>query len=80
MKYISSKEARQNFSETVRTAFFEPVTVQKHGMDVAVLLSPREYKRLTETYKRLVERNQGNINDNASNDDSGSSNPPAAAA
>ena len=44
-KIFSSKEAKDNFGRLLDTAQQEPVTIQKKGRSVAVVLSLQEYKR-----------------------------------
>lgn len=47
MQYMSSSEARNQLSQTIERAQREPVTIQKQGHDVAVILSPTDYARIT---------------------------------
>ena len=47
MNYISATNAKNRFGEVLEMARTEPVHVQKNGRDVAVVLSPEEYARLT---------------------------------
>jgi prevent-host-death family protein len=47
MNYISATDAKNRFGELLDAARKEPVHVQKNGRDVAVVLSPEEYARLT---------------------------------
>lgn len=46
MDHISAREARNHFSELIDNAQHGPVTVERHGRSVAVLMSVREYERL----------------------------------
>ena len=46
MKAIAAKEAKNNFGEMMDTVQREPVTIEKHGRPVAVIMSTREYKKL----------------------------------
>ena len=46
MKSMSAKEAKNSFGLLLDTARAEPVTIQKHGRPVAVVLSVEEYERL----------------------------------
>ena len=46
MKAIAAKEAKNNFGEMMDTVQREPVTIEKHGRPVAVIMSAREYKTL----------------------------------
>ncbi len=56
MKYMSSKDAKNGFGRLLDTALAEPVTIEKHGRPVVVVLSVKEYGRLAkrsdETYKQ----------------------------
>lgn len=47
MNYISATDAKNRFGELLESARKEPVHVQKNGRDVAVVLSPEEYARLS---------------------------------
>lgn len=46
MKYMSSKDAKNGFGRLLDTALAEPVTIEKHGRPVVVVLSVEEYERL----------------------------------
>lgn len=46
MKAIAAKEAKNNFGEMMDTVQREPITIEKHGRPVAVVMSVREYKKL----------------------------------
>jgi len=46
MKAIAAKEAKNNFGEMMDAVQHEPVTIEKHGRPVAVVMSAREYKEL----------------------------------
>lgn len=48
MKTLASKEAKDHFGELLDTAQREPVTIEKKGRPVAVVMSLAEYKRLEE--------------------------------
>jgi len=43
---VSAKEAKYNFGRLIDTARAEPVTVEKHGRPVVVVLAVEEYERL----------------------------------
>lgn len=51
MKSMSAKDAKNAFGLLLDTARAEPVTIEKHGRRVVVVVSVEEYERLTE--KRL---------------------------
>ena len=63
MKTMSAKEAKNGFGLLLDTARAEPVTIEKHGRPVAVVLSTEAYERLVarkgERRPRPVSRNKG---------------------
>jgi antitoxin Phd len=48
MKILSASVAKNRFGELIDMAQSEPVRVQRQGRDVAVVLSPEEFRRLSE--------------------------------
>lgn len=48
MKAISATDAKNRFGELVDMAQSGPVRVQRQGRDVAIVLAPEEFRRLTE--------------------------------
>lgn len=46
MKSVSAKDAKNEFGRLIDTARAEPVTIEKHGRPVVVVLSVEEYQRL----------------------------------
>ncbi len=48
MKTIAATDAKNRFGELIDMAQSEPVRVQRQGRDVAVVLSPEEFRRLSE--------------------------------
>jgi prevent-host-death family protein len=46
MKHMSAKDAKNGFGFLLDTARAEPVTIEKHGRAVVVVLSVEEYERL----------------------------------
>lgn len=46
MKRISAKDAKNGFGLLLDTARAEPVTIEKHGRAVVVVVSVEEYERL----------------------------------
>jgi antitoxin Phd len=48
MKTIAATDAKNRFGELIDMAQSGPVRVQRQGRDVAVVLSPDEFRRLTE--------------------------------
>ncbi len=64
MTEISATDAKNRFGQVLEMARTGPVHVQKNGRDVAVVISPEEYRRLQEgnapkvrpSIERLLER------------------------
>ena len=46
MENIAAKEAKIHFGQLLDTAQREPVTIEKHGRPVAVIMSSHEYEEL----------------------------------
>jgi len=46
MQTLSARDAKYNFGRLIDTARSEPVTVEKHGRAVVVVLAVEEYERL----------------------------------
>jgi len=46
MKSIAAKEAKNNFGELMDTAQREPVTIERRGRAVAVIMSANEYEKI----------------------------------
>lgn len=42
----SASEAKQNFAAMLDAAAKEPVVIRRHDRDVAMVISPEEYRRL----------------------------------
>jgi prevent-host-death family protein len=49
MKTMSARDAKNAFGMLIDTARAEPVTVEKHGRPVVVVLSVEEFERLSRT-------------------------------
>jgi len=49
MQSISAKDAKYGFGRLIDLARSEPVTVEKHGRPVVVVLAVEEYERLCES-------------------------------
>jgi prevent-host-death family protein len=47
MAAITATDAKNRFGQLLEMARTEPVRIQKNGRDVAVVLSPEEYARLS---------------------------------
>jgi prevent-host-death family protein len=60
MKSMSAKNAKNAFGLLLDTARAEPVTIEKHGRRVVVVLSVEEYQRLMKHRVKAV-RDAGNI-------------------
>jgi prevent-host-death family protein len=60
MTTISATEAKQRFAVVIDTAQREPVHIQRHERDVAVVISPQDYEELrrfrVQELLRLTER------------------------
>ena len=56
MKSMSAKDAKNGFGLLLDTARAEPVTIEKHGRPVVVVLSTEEYNRLLNRSGRKKER------------------------
>jgi prevent-host-death family protein len=46
MKTLSATAARRHFAQLIEAAQYKPVLIQRRGRDVAVVMSPQEYRRL----------------------------------
>ncbi len=66
MKSMSAKEAKNGFGLLLDTARAEPVTIEKHGRPVVVVLSTEEYERLLSRSATNKERSPQNVNENNS--------------
>ena len=56
MKTFSAKEAKQHFGELMDTVQREPVSIEKHGRPVAVMISEVEYEQMKlERLRAMVE-------------------------
>lgn len=64
MKSMSAKDAKNGFGLLLDTARAEPVTIEKHGRPVVVVLSTEEYERLlNRSTRKKVEAVQSNGED-----------------
>ena len=66
MKSMSAKEAKNGFGLLLDTARAEPVTIEKHGRPVVVVLSTEEYERLLSRSARKKGRSAQNVDENKS--------------
>lgn len=46
MKYVSASDAKQRLASVLDTVQREPVTIRRQNREVAVVLSPEDYRRL----------------------------------
>ena len=60
MRYVSASDAKQGLAALLDAAQREPVTIRRRNRDVAVVISPMDYQRLTsinvEEFQRLCDR------------------------
>lgn len=60
MRYVSSSDAQQRLAALIDTAQRGPVTIRRRNREVAVVMSPADYTRLTTTnvkeFQRLCDR------------------------
>jgi len=54
MKVFSAKDAKQHFGELIDTVQREPVSIEKHGRAVAVVLSNVLYEEMKRKHLRLA--------------------------
>ena len=47
MQFVSASEAKQRLAAVLDTAQREPVTIRRQNREVAVVVSPMDYRRLT---------------------------------
>ncbi len=66
MKSMSAKEAKNGFGLLLDTARAEPVTIEKHGRPVVVVLSTEEYERLLNRSGRKEEGSTHGGDENSS--------------
>jgi len=60
MRYVSATDAKQRLAAVLDAAQREPVTIRRQNREVAVVLSPEDYRRLTsanvEAFQRFCDR------------------------
>lgn len=60
MRYVSASEAKQRWAAVLDAVQREPVTIRRQNREVAVMLSPFDYRRLTATnvaeFQRFCDR------------------------
>jgi prevent-host-death family protein len=52
MKTMSAREAKNGFGRLIDLARLEPVTIEKHGRSVVVVMAVEEYERLNQRHDR----------------------------
>lgn len=58
MRSMSANDAKRNFGRLLDTARREPVTIQKHGRPVTVMLSVEDFEGLTGRRDQWLEDNK----------------------
>ncbi|MBT3532426.1 MAG: type II toxin-antitoxin system Phd/YefM family antitoxin [Rhodospirillaceae bacterium] len=53
MRSITASDAKNKIGRLLDMAQAEPVRIQKNGRDVAVIISPEDYKRLPEGARKV---------------------------
>lgn len=53
MQHISAREAKNGFGRLIDLARAEPVSIDKHGRPVVVVMSVEEYERLSTRHSRI---------------------------
>ncbi|MYD98985.1 MAG: type II toxin-antitoxin system Phd/YefM family antitoxin [Gammaproteobacteria bacterium] len=60
MRYVSASEAKQRLAAVLDAVQREPVTIRRQNREVAVVISPLDYRRLTTTnvaeFQRFCDR------------------------
>jgi antitoxin Phd len=60
MRYVSATDAKQRLAAILDAAQREPVTIRRQNREVAVVLSPEDYRRLTganiEAFQRFCDQ------------------------
>lgn len=54
MRYVTASDAKNRFGELLHMAQQGPVRIQRQGRDVAIVLSPEEFRRLAEAARGPV--------------------------
>ncbi len=62
MKSMSAREAKNRFGYLIDTARQEPVSIEKHGRPVVIVISIEDYERMsaTQTIKKNGDGRDGN--------------------
>lgn len=60
MRYVSATDAKQRLAAVLDAAQREPVMIRRQNREVAVVISPEDYRRLTsaniEAFQRFADR------------------------
>ena len=60
MRYVSVSEAKRSFAALLDTVQREPVTIRRQNREVAIVISPTDFRRLTnhnvEEFQRFCDR------------------------
>ena len=60
MRHLSASDAKQRFAALLDTVQREPVTIRRQNREVAVVISPADYRRLTraniDEFQRFCDR------------------------
>ncbi len=54
MKTLTATDAKNRFGELLNMAQAEPVRVQRQGRDVAIVMSPEEFRRMADAARGKV--------------------------
>ncbi|TKT74863.1 type II toxin-antitoxin system Phd/YefM family antitoxin [Aquamicrobium sp. LC103] len=54
MKTFTASDAKNRFGQLIDMAQAEPVRVQRQGRDVAIVMSPEEFRRIAEAARGKV--------------------------
>lgn len=63
MKSMSAREAKNRFGYLIDTARQQPVSIEKHGRPVVIVMSVEDYESMSATRKKTTEsgrRSEGN--------------------
>ena len=67
MRYVSASDAKQRFAALLDTVQREPVTIRRQNREVAVVISPTDFKRLRsnniEEFQRFCDRISARVKD-----------------
>jgi len=61
MQFVSATEAKQTFGTIINQVQCEPIVIQEKDRDVAVILSVKDYQRITRSNIREFQEFRANI-------------------